>query len=71
MSMDETQKCLLCRWTLTTAYKDIHRPEDMSPEVLHSIEHFFTHYKDLEPGKWVKIHGWSGLADAKKEIIER
>ncbi len=55
---------------LTTAYKDIHRPEDMSPEVLHSIEHFFTHYKDLEPGKWVKIHGWSGLADAKKEIIE-
>ena len=28
------------------------------------IEHFFTHYKDLEPGKWVKIEGWQGAADA-------
>ncbi|MBE1514823.1 inorganic pyrophosphatase [Nesterenkonia halotolerans] len=38
------------------------------------IEHFFTRYKDLEPGKWVKIEGWAGRAEAEAELtrsIER
>jgi hypothetical protein len=27
------------------------------PEItIKQIEHFFSHYKDLEPGKWVKIN---------------
>jgi inorganic pyrophosphatase len=34
------------------------------------IQHFFEHYKDLEPGKWVKIKGWGGPDDAKREIVE-
>jgi len=33
------------------------------------IEHFFEHYKDLEPGKWVKTEEWGSRADAEK-IIE-
>ena len=33
------------------------------------IEHFFEHYKDLEPGKWVKTEGWQGAADAEA-IVE-
>jgi inorganic pyrophosphatase len=38
--------------------------------VLDQISHFFAHYKDLEPGKFVKIHGWFGNDEAKKEIME-
>ncbi|MCL4154740.1 UNVERIFIED_CONTAM: hypothetical protein GTU68_029044 [Idotea baltica] len=41
------------------------------PEItLQQIEHFFEHYKDLEPGKWVKIGGWQNAEVAKKMILE-
>ena len=32
------------------------------------IEHFFTRYKDLEPGKWVRIEGWTGREEAEAEL---
>ena len=35
---------------------------------LDQVGHFFTHYKDLEKGKWVKIEGWRGAEEAKTEI---
>jgi inorganic pyrophosphatase len=39
------------------------------PEItLKQIEHFFAHYKDLEPGKWVKIIRWGDATEAKKMI---
>ena len=35
------------------------------PEItVKAIEHFFTRYKDLEPGKWVKITGWGSREEA-------
>lgn len=34
------------------------------------IEHFFTHYKDLEPGKWSKTLGWGDVKKAKELILE-
>jgi len=34
------------------------------------IQHFFEHYKDLEPGKWVKIQGWEGPDAARREILQ-
>ena len=37
---------------------------DLTPHVLEQIAHFFEHYKDLEPGKWVKIGGWLGPEEA-------
>ena len=41
------------------------------PEItLEQIEHFFEHYKDLEPGKWVKIIGWGDAAEARRLIVE-
>ncbi|OGT29730.1 MAG: inorganic pyrophosphatase [Gammaproteobacteria bacterium RIFCSPHIGHO2_12_FULL_35_23] len=55
---------------LTTHYSRIKSAEDVSPELRASIRHFFEHYKDLEPGKWVKVNGWTTLEIAKKEIIE-
>ncbi len=51
-------------------YKHWRKPEDMAPERLHQIQHFFEHYKDLEKGKWVKVQGWEGPEAAKKEIID-
>ncbi|HEY9397946.1 MAG TPA: inorganic diphosphatase, partial [Burkholderiales bacterium] len=34
------------------------------------ICHFFQHYKDLEEGKWVKVMGWFGPDEAKKDIMD-
>ncbi|TIU38732.1 MAG: inorganic pyrophosphatase, partial [Mesorhizobium sp.] len=34
------------------------------------VQHFFEHYKDLEPGKWVKIEGWHDSKYAKKMIVD-
>ena len=55
---------------LTTMYRDIVSPRDLQPIILDQISHFFAHYKDLEPGKFVKINGWFGQEEAKKEIME-
>ena len=33
------------------------------------IEHFFEHYKDLEPGKWVKTEGWGDAAEAEAMVV--
>ena len=43
---------------------------DLPRSLLDSISHFFDHYKDLEPGKWVKIDGWVDVEEAKHEILE-
>jgi inorganic pyrophosphatase len=44
--------------------------EDLNPARLKTIAHFFEHYKDLEEGKWVKVLGWVGVAEAHKEITD-
>jgi inorganic pyrophosphatase len=51
-------------------YEDIDTHEDISQQLLLSIEHFFKHYKDLEEGKWVKVEGWEGPEAARKEILD-
>jgi inorganic pyrophosphatase len=51
-------------------YKHWQKLEDMAPERLAQIQHFFEHYKDLEPGKWVKVLGWGGIDEAKQEILD-
>jgi inorganic pyrophosphatase len=41
------------------------------PKILREqIAHFFQHYKDLEPGKWVKITRW-GEAEEACRLIEQ
>ncbi len=50
-------------------YDDVKGPEDMPRFLLDQIEHFFEHYKDLEPGKWVKVRGWEGADAAREEIM--
>ncbi|HTY98521.1 MAG TPA: inorganic diphosphatase [Rhodocyclaceae bacterium] len=55
---------------LTPMYRSIESPRDLPQIILDQIAHFFEHYKDLEPGKYVKVQGWLGSEDAKKEINE-
>jgi inorganic pyrophosphatase len=50
-------------------YKHWLKAKDLAPERLAQIQHFFEHYKDLEPGKWVKVVGWGGPEDAATEIM--
>ena len=54
---------------LSPLYKDIKEAVDLPGLLLQQIEHFFEHYKDLEPNKWVKIDGWANAAEAKNEIM--
>ena len=35
---------------------------------LAAIKHFFEHYKDLEPGKYVEASSWVGRAEAEAEV---
>ena len=53
---------------LTKRYENIENFTDLPEITLRQFEHFFAHYKDLEPGKWVKIERW-GDADEARQII--
>ena len=55
---------------ITPLYKDIKTIEDLPSLIPDQIAHFFQHYKDLEPGKWVKIDGWEGVDAARKELLD-
>ncbi|GAA0036585.1 MULTISPECIES: inorganic diphosphatase [Brevibacterium] len=50
------------RWE---SYQDI---DDVDKFTLDAIEHFFTRYKDLEPGKFVKGSNWVGREAAEAEV---
>ena len=54
---------------LTTMYRQVVSTRDLQPMILDQIAHFFAHYKDLEPGKFVKVKGWLGVEEAKQEIM--
>ncbi len=53
---------------LCTLYRNLTNIGDLPELTLSQIVHFFEHYKDLEKGKWVKVSGWAGVADAHAEI---
>ena len=55
---------------LTKRYEHVVNYTDMPEITLQQIQHFFEHYKDLEPGKWVKVVGWGDAQEAKKLITE-
>ena len=59
---------------LTKRYEHVMSYTDLPEITVQQIQHFFEHYKDLEPGKWVKVIGWGDAAEAKRliqEAIER
>ena len=55
---------------LCNLYRSVESPRDLPELALAQIAHFFEHYKDLEPGKWVKVEGWVGPEEAKAEIMD-
>jgi inorganic pyrophosphatase len=55
---------------LTQRYLNVHNYTDLPAITLEQIQHFFEHYKDLEPGKWVKIIGWGDAAEARLFITQ-
>ncbi len=55
---------------LTKRYEKVENYTDLPEITLHQIEHFFAHYKDLEPNKWVKLEGWRDAGEAQKIITE-
>ncbi|MGO8919594.1 MAG: inorganic diphosphatase [Stellaceae bacterium] len=46
-------------------YTGVQSYRDLPPLLCEQIAHFFRHYKDLEPGKWVKVERWADAAEAK------
>jgi inorganic pyrophosphatase len=55
---------------LSRRYEHVHEFTDLPEITRQQIQHFFEHYKDLEPGKWVKVTGWGDAAEAKRLISE-
>ena len=55
---------------LTRRYENVHNYLDLPEITRQQIEHFFAHYKDLEPGKWVKLSGWGDAAEAEQMIVD-
>ena len=55
---------------LSKEYNDINEYTDLPPLLIKQIEHFFENYKDLEDGKWVKVEGWAGADEARRQILE-
>jgi inorganic pyrophosphatase len=55
---------------LTQRYANVKNYDQLPQITIEQIQHFFEHYKDLEPGKWVKTLGWGDAAEARSLILE-
>ncbi len=51
-------------------YTAVNEKDDLPEIVFKQIEHFFTHYKDLEKEKWVRVGIWGGADEAKRITLE-
>jgi inorganic pyrophosphatase len=55
---------------LTQRYAHVNNYSDLPPITIEQIEHFFAHYKDLEPNKWVRIIRWGDADEARGLVLE-
>jgi inorganic pyrophosphatase len=55
---------------LTRRYEKVLNYTDLPEITLQQVEHFFSHYKDLEEGKWMRLKGWGDSALAKRLILD-
>ena len=51
-------------------YEKVDEKEHLPAIIMQQIEHFFTHYKDLEPKKWVRVGTWGDACEARRVIVE-
>jgi len=54
---------------LSSLYRSVKSPRDLPEITTQQIAHFFEHYKDLEPRKWVRISSWTEAEEARREIV--
>ena len=55
---------------ITQVHRNVQSYKDVPEIDLARIAHFFEHYKDLEPNKWVKVLGWEDADVAQRLILE-
>ena len=55
---------------LSKRFDNVDNFSDLPEITVQQIQHFFEHYKDLEPGKWVKIGDWMDCDNARRLIVE-
>ncbi len=55
---------------LDKSFEEIKEINDLPQITLDKVKHFFEHYKDLEPGKWVKLKDWKGRDEAEKYVTK-
>ena len=55
---------------LTPLYDKVQTTDDLPELLMKQTVHFFEHYKDLEPNKWVKIDQWGDAAEAERLVGE-
>jgi inorganic pyrophosphatase len=51
-------------------YSDVGERQDLPSIIFQQIEHFFTHYKDLEPDKWVRVGRWGHAEEARRILLD-
>ena len=55
--------------SITRIYSNVKEVSDLPLLLIKQIKHFFSHYKDLEENKWVKVFGFNNRERARKEIM--
>jgi inorganic pyrophosphatase len=55
---------------LTRLYRNVSDPKGLPESLLEQIAHFFAHYKDLEPDKFVRVGQFESAVAAIGEIIQ-
>lgn len=55
---------------LTRLYRNVSNLKDLPESLLEQIAHFFAHYKDLEPGKFVRVGQFESALAAVEEIMQ-
>ena len=55
---------------LTRRYEAVKSYRDLPEITIQQVQHFFEHYKDLEPQKWAKVTRWGGVEDAHRIVLE-
>jgi len=54
---------------LDPRFESVKNYTDLPELFIKQLEQFYMHYKNLEPGKWVKVAGW-GDAKAAMKVVE-
>jgi inorganic pyrophosphatase len=53
---------------VSSLYDDTRNYTDLPEMELQRIQHFFEHYKDLEPNKWTRVGSWLGVDEARRIV---